>query len=86
MEAALALRDHQQVLEKVVLHGVDLVNMFDDVSPEITCVKLEAASLHQWQATMQYDLITCVHGLHYVGDKLSLLEHAVNWLSRTGTF
>jgi hypothetical protein len=29
-------------------------------------------------------LITCVHGLHYVGDRLSLLQRASPWLSADG--
>ncbi|NUK01075.1 hypothetical protein [Streptomyces lunaelactis] len=28
-----------------------------------------------------YDLITCVHGLHYVGDQLGLLARAATWLA-----
>ncbi|WP_406404844.1 class I SAM-dependent methyltransferase [Streptomyces sp. NBC_00879] len=33
-----------------------------------------------------YDLITCVHGLHYVGDQLGLLARAASWLSPQGRF
>jgi hypothetical protein len=35
---------------------------------------------------MQYDLITCVHGLHYVGDKLGVLEKAMACLTDDGVF
>ena len=30
--------------------------------------------------------MTCVHGLHYLGDKLGLLRRAVSWLSDEGVF
>jgi hypothetical protein len=30
--------------------------------------------------------VTCVHGLHYLGDKLSLLTRAAGWLSDDGVF
>ncbi|MEU1589649.1 hypothetical protein [Micromonospora sp. NPDC005710] len=31
-----------------------------------------------------FDLITCLHGLHYVGDKLAVLTRAAGWLTPTG--
>jgi hypothetical protein len=31
-------------------------------------------------------LITCVHGLHYIGDKLGLLARAASWLAEEGLF
>jgi hypothetical protein len=31
-----------------------------------------------------YDLITCVHGLHYAGDKLAALARAASWLTPGG--
>jgi hypothetical protein len=33
----------------------------------------------------RFDLITCVHGLHYIGDKLGALTRAASWLTDTGT-
>ncbi len=33
-----------------------------------------------------FDLITCVHGLHYAGDKLAVLTRAVDWLTPGGLF
>ena len=32
------------------------------------------------------DLITCVHGLHYIGDKLGLLSHLSGLLADGGVF
>jgi SAM-dependent methyltransferase len=85
VEAAEAFRI-RQLARSVAFHGVDLVDLFDEIPPEVTSVKLESASLHQWETTRAYDLITCVHGLHYVGDKLSLIEHAASWLTVDGLF
>lgn len=67
-------------------HGVDLVDMFDARCSRNAVVQLEAASLHDWQTAEQFDLVTCVHGLHYIGDKLGLVERAAAWLKDDGLF
>ncbi|AGZ41409.1 class I SAM-dependent methyltransferase [Actinoplanes friuliensis] len=65
------------------LVGVDLVDAFDPVPggapPELIC-----APLLSWTPNRTFDLITCVHGLHYVGDKLAALGRAASWLSPGG--
>ena len=33
-----------------------------------------------------FDLITCIHGLHYIGDKLGLIARACSWLTEDGLF
>ena len=70
----------------VALHGVDLVDMFDDIPGDVDFLQLASASLHDWRPAREFDLITCVHGLHYVGDKLALVEQAASWLSKNGLF
>lgn len=70
----------------VALHGVDLVDFFARQAGEFPTVKLEEADLSQWTASQPYDLITCVHGLHYVGDKLGLVERISQWLRPGGLF
>jgi len=68
----------------ISITGVDLVGMFDSYdSPNLELIE---ASLSQWQPTCKFDLITCVHGLHYVGNKLGLIERALSWLSPIGRF
>ena len=64
--------------------GVDLVGMFD--RHESKHLELVEASLSHWQPTLEFDLITCVHGLHYVGDKLGLIGRATSWLAPYGKF
>ena len=83
IDTAQALRN-SALRRNVALHGIDLVDAFDEVPTEIDFLQLESASLHQWEPTRQYDLITCVHGLHYLGDKLSFIERAAGWLTEEG--
>jgi len=85
IDAAESFR-HHCLAHSVVLHGVDLVDLFDDIPHGMPCPQLESASLHHWEATRKYDLITCAHGLHYVGDKLSLVERMARWLTVDGMF
>ncbi len=66
--------------------GVDLVNMFDEIPASLDFVEFECSSLHQWQTSLRYDLITCVHGIHYVADKLDLILRAAGWLEAGGRF
>lgn len=66
--------------------GVDLVPMFRSIPPELKGLELHAASLHDWQPREEFDLITCVHGLHYIGDKLEVVRRMVSWLKPTGLF
>jgi trans-aconitate methyltransferase len=46
--------------------GVDLVDFF--AGPRHPGVQLEVASVTAWTPSRELDLVTCVHGLHYVGD------------------
>src|SRR5262249_16006362 len=39
-----------------------------------------------WRPDCLFDLITCVHGLHYVGDKLGLIQNTASWLKVDGVF
>ena len=72
--------------DKAVLKGLDLVDAFQPIPPEITCVDFEVRSLVDWSSTAQFDLITCVHGLHYIGDKLKVLSSAFECLTPQGLF
>jgi hypothetical protein len=42
--------------------------------------------LRIWRPDRPFDLITCVHGLHYLGDKLGLIARAASWLVEDGLF
>jgi SAM-dependent methyltransferase len=71
---------------RVRLVGVDLVPMFHPYPSQWRHLSLHEASLSGWRPEGRFDLITSVHGLHYVGDKLGLLQRAASWLTPNGLF
>jgi SAM-dependent methyltransferase len=71
--------------DRVSLVGVDLVDCFDE-TPVSGSVRLVCASAVAWAPPHPFDLITCVHGLHYIGDKLALLARVAMWLAGGGLF
>lgn len=85
IEAAQALGE-LGATNPIEIRGVDLVPMFYPVPPGLRNVRLETASVAHWKPGRAYDLITCVHGLHYLGDKLGLISRAVSWLAPRGRF
>jgi len=76
----------QGIQGKAVLKGIDLIDSFLPVPADITCLTLETGSVVDWQPFEQYDLITCVHGIHYVGDKLKVISTILQSLSEEGHF
>ncbi|MFI6950421.1 class I SAM-dependent methyltransferase [Streptomyces sp. NPDC050422] len=66
-----------------VLTGVDLVGPLAS-APLPPGLELVTASVTGWEAPRAYDLITCVHGLHYLGDQLRMLTRAASWLAPDG--
>jgi ubiquinone/menaquinone biosynthesis C-methylase UbiE len=64
------------------LTGVDLVGPVDPPPG----VRFMTAPVAEWVPEERFDLITCVHGLHYVGDKLGLLARVASWLTADGLF
>jgi hypothetical protein len=48
--------------------------------------RLVQASVLHWHPVGWFDLITCVHGLRYLGDKLGLIIRAASWLKDDGLF
>ena len=82
IQAAGQLRE-QGVAGRVLVEGVDLVDAFDP-APDEPWLRLTAAPVRTWAPRRRYDLITSVHGLHYVGDKLGLLARAAGWLTDGG--
>lgn len=70
--------------EQVALVGVDLVDTFQPTAAPDTRLRLICADLTTWTPDRRFDLITCVHGLHYLGDKLAVLGRAAGWLTDNG--
>lgn len=81
IEAAKPIAEHR---ERVEIVGLDLAGLFES-SVEATVQFVESA-IEDWQPSHEFDLITCVHGLHYVGDKLGAIVRAVSWLTNEGLF
>jgi SAM-dependent methyltransferase len=79
-EATALLGDAAEIV------GVDLVDFFTcPTSPPR--LQLVTASIATWHPDgWAFDLITCVHGLHYVGDKLGALARIAGWLAEDGLF
>lgn len=68
------------------LKGIDLIDGFQPIPPNVTCLSWQVGSVVDWTADGQYDVITCVHGLHYVGDKLRVVQSACRALTVQGIF
>jgi SAM-dependent methyltransferase len=83
---AAALMHAEGLDPHVEIVGVDLVGMFLRADPGPAFPRLVEASLTSWRPDRSFDLITCVHGLHYVGDKLGLIARATSWLTEDGVF
>ncbi|MEU6783638.1 methyltransferase domain-containing protein [Nonomuraea angiospora] len=78
-EATALLGQHAEIV------GVDLVDFFA-CPPTPPRLRLITASAVTWRPDAPFDLITCVHGLHYIGDKLAFLAKAADWLTEDGLF
>jgi len=82
-----ALRQAAEVFTKdkvpARIVGVDLVGYFAP-GPGQENLTLVEASIASWEPDRSFDLITCVHGLHYIGDKLGALARAASWLTDDG--
>lgn len=68
------------------IFGLDLVDAFDAVPETAENVEFQVGELPGWETEERFDLVTCVHGLHYVGDKLAALAAVARWLGPDGLF
>jgi SAM-dependent methyltransferase len=78
-----ALYEAAAQIENVEIVGVDLAGHFVPAPPP-QGLTLVVASVSGWEPEGRFELITSVHGLHYVGDKLGFLTRAASWLSDDG--
>ena len=69
--------------DAISIVGVDLGGMFD-ANPFPHRLTLREQSIESWAASGPVTLLTCVHGLHYVGDKLAVLGRAASNLAVNG--
>lgn len=74
------------IQDRVFLEGIDLVDQFQPIPSHITRLRLKAQPLNEWVPHGQYQLITCVHGSHYIGDKLRVIQVALQAIADDGIF
>lgn len=67
------------------IHGVDLAGHFRSGEAG-SAVAFSKTPIRLLAPEETYHLITCVHGLHYVGDKMSTLLRLAGWLTPEGLF
>ena len=85
IQSAKFLRENNYE-NKIDLEGIDLVSYFADYSGYEDIMKLAPMNLENWTPSTKYDLVTIVHGLHYIGDKIGLLEKISKSLKKEGIF
>jgi SAM-dependent methyltransferase len=68
------------------LIGIDLAGMFCYFPSGLNNLTLLEISIEEFEPEQKFDLITCVHGLHYIGDKLSVIGKAARFLKKDGVF
>lgn len=65
--------------------GVDLVDFFWSGAQQ-SGISFVVSPVRHFAPAERFNLITCVHGLHYVGDKLGALRHLRSLLKPGGLF
>jgi SAM-dependent methyltransferase len=83
IQAAAELR-RDGLAGRTALVGVDLVDAFDPVPEGLPNLRLACSPVAAWTPALAFDLISCVHGLHYIGDKLAAIARAASWLTPDG--
>lgn len=81
IEAATELADET---DRVEIIGVDLAGLFEP--HDLPNLQLIVSTIEAWKPAGEFDLISCVHGLHYVGDKLAAIRKAASRLTPSGRF
>ncbi|WP_240966301.1 class I SAM-dependent methyltransferase [Pseudoflavitalea sp. G-6-1-2] len=85
LQSAVYLAENS-LQHRAALIGVDLIDGFQSIPENVTCLQWQVGSVVNWIADDRYDIITCVHGLHYVGDKLSVIQKCCKALTEQGFF
>ena len=84
IQAAIHFKSKHNAIQ---LKGIDLVDYFSPHDHTLSQIlSLNSQNLSYWNPKTTYDLITCVHGLHYVGDKLGLIQKVAKALKKDGIF
>jgi SAM-dependent methyltransferase len=81
--SGVALWQAHQAFPQIHLVGVDLVP-FQRPELATTPIQLQIGAIETFTDSEPFDLITCVHGLHYLGDKLGILSSLLGALKPEG--
>lgn len=73
---------NKNYLQKIKLIGIDLIENENSNSE----VQFSIMAFSAFKSASKFDLITCVHGLHYIGNKLAAIEKAISLLKVNGLF
>jgi len=78
--------DNPGLMNQLSIVGIDLAGHF--LRHDLPGLELKKTSIESWhpQPKSKFDLVTCIHGLHYIGDKLETIKKLVNCLSDEGVF
>ncbi len=74
-----------ELSKKLFITGIDLVDFFSS-HKENNILELQQMNLSHWKPIKKNDLITVIHGLHYIGDKIGLIINAASALKEDGIF
>lgn len=72
--------------ENISIFGIDLIDDFIHIPDELCFLLLKQGTVPDALPKGSFDLITCVHGLHYLGDKLGLISSLSGRLVKDGFF
>lgn len=68
------------------LTGIDLIPFFYKSNIDYSFLNFLNMSIFNYNTDKKFDLISCVHGMHYMGDKLKLIEMTASMLKESGLF
>ena len=86
IEASARLEEKLGEAARWRIVGLDLAGLFRSPERKFANLELLETSVEDFAPDACFDLITCVHGLHYVGDKLGALARCAGWLKDDGLF
>jgi SAM-dependent methyltransferase len=86
LNQAAAYFHTKNLQDRIRFKGVDLVDTFATLPFATDIIEFESRSVTDFSSQEKFDLVTCVHGLHYLGDKLKVIAQAVRSLNKSGLF
>lgn len=60
--------------ENIAIFGIDLIDDFAHIHDDLCFLSLKQGTIPDVLPKRSFDLITCIHGLHYLGDKLAVIS------------